>query len=146
MNGPIVVGTDGSETAAVAVRTATTLAKTFGQPLHVVCAHQLRGGADAMALAAGVSAPVISDSWVKEVLDDVASQIRQSSVEVFTHGKVGNPAEAILDVADEVNADLIVVGNRGIGSKSRFILGNVPSRVVHHATCSTYVVNTHPTG
>ena len=142
MNGPIVVGTDGSETAAVAVRTATTLAKTFGQPLHVVCAHQTSGGADAMALAAGVCDAHVSDSWVKEVLDDAASQIRQSSVEVFTHGKVGNPAEAILDVADEVNADLIVVGNRGIGSKSRFILGNVPSRVVHHATCSTYVVNT----
>jgi nucleotide-binding universal stress UspA family protein len=145
MNGPIVVGTDGSDTAAVAVRTATELAKTFGQPLHVVCAQHLRTGADGLALSAGMSVPVMDDSWVNGVLDDAAAQIRQSSVEVFTHPMVGNPAEAILDVADDVNADLIVVGNRGIGSKSRFILGNVPSRVVHHATCSTFVVNTKPT-
>jgi nucleotide-binding universal stress UspA family protein len=145
MNGPIVVGTDGSDTAAVALRTAATLAQTFGQPLHIVCAHQLRSGADGLALSAGMSTPTLDDSWVKEVLTDAAAQIRQSNVEVVTHAMFGNPAEAILDVADEVNADLIVVGNRGIGSKSRFILGNVPSRVVHHATCSTYVVNTRPT-
>ena len=80
---------------------------------------------------------------MNEVLGEAAAQIRQSSVEVFTHAKVGNPADAILDVAEEVNADLIVVGNRGIDAKSRFILGNVPSRVVHHAPCSTYVVNTN---
>jgi hypothetical protein len=42
MNGPIVVGTDGSVTAAVAVRAATILATTVGQPLHVVCADHLR--------------------------------------------------------------------------------------------------------
>ena len=145
MNGPIVVGTDGSETAAVAVEAAIQLAKTFGQPLHVVCAHQVRTAADGLALSAGVSPTAMDSSWVDQVLGDAAEQIRQSSVEVVTHGKIGNPAEAILDVAEEVNADLIVVGNRGIGSKSRFILGNVPSRVVHHATCSTFVVNTKAT-
>lgn len=142
VNGPIVVGTDGSDTAAVAVQAATSLAQTFGQPLHVVCAHQMRMGADGLALSAGLSTPVMDDSWVKDVLSSAAEQIRLANVEVFTHAKVGNAAEAILDVADEVNADLIVVGNRGIGAKSRFILGNVPSRVVHHATCSTFVVNT----
>ena len=48
------------------------------------------------------------------------AQIRLSNVEVFTHAKAGNAAaEAILDVADEVDADLIVVGTRGIDSKSR---------------------------
>ena len=145
MNGPIVVGTDGSDSAAVAVRAATTLAKTFGQPLHVVCAYHLRHVADGLALSAGVTVPVSDASWVQEVLDDAEAEIRQSSVEVVTHAKNGNPADAILDVAEEVNADLIVVGNRGIDSKSRFILGNVPSRVVHHARCSTYVVNTNAT-
>ena len=145
MNGPIVVGTDGSATAAVAVRAATTLAKTFGQPLHVVCAYQLRSGADGLALSAGVSPVVMDVSWVERVLGDAAAEIRLSSVAVFTHAKAGNAAEAILDVADEVSADLIVVGNRRIGAKSRFILGNVPSRVVHHATCSTFVVNTTAT-
>jgi nucleotide-binding universal stress UspA family protein len=146
MNGPIVVGTDGSETAAAAVRAATTLAKTFGQPLHVVCSYRSPPVADGFALTAGLAVPMANDSWVAEVLDDAAAQIRLSNVDVITHPKVGSPAEAILDVADEVSADLIVVGNRGIDSKSRFILGNVPSRVVHHATCSTFVVNTRKKG
>ncbi len=142
VNGPIVVGTDGSETAAVAVEAATTLAKTFGQPLHVVCAYQIHSAADGLALTAGVSTPAFDGSWVEAVLTAAAEQAKRSSVEVHTHAMAGNAAEAILDVADEVHADLVVVGNRRIGSKSRFILGNVPSRVVHHATCSTYVVNT----
>ena len=137
-----MVGTDGSETATVAVRTATELAKTFGQPLHVVCAYTDRSAADGLALSAGVAPPAMDLSWVEEVLRTAEAEAKKSDVEVFTHAQVGNAAEAILDVADAVNADLIVVGNRGIGSKSRFILGNVPSRVVHHATCSTFVVNT----
>jgi nucleotide-binding universal stress UspA family protein len=145
VNGPIVVGTDGSDTAAVAVRTATALAKTFGQPLHVVCAYHVPVTADGLALSAGMSATAgLDGGWVEEVLVGASAEAKESGVEVRTHSRAGNPAEAILDVADEVNADLIVVGNRGIGSKSRFILGNVPSRVVHHATCSTYVVNTKP--
>ena len=102
----------------------------------------MRSGADGLALSAGLSTPVMDDSWVKDVLSAAAEEIRQSNVEVVTHPMFGNAAEAILDVAEQVNADLIVVGNRGIGAKSRFILGNVPSRVVHHATCSTFVVNT----
>ena len=143
VNGPIVVGTDGSETAAVAVRTATALAKSFGQPLHIVCAYNVPVAADGLALSAGVSTTAAIDgSWIEDVLSGAAAEARELGVEVRTHSRSGNAAEAILDVADEVNADLIVVGNRGIGSKSRFILGNVPSRVVHHATCSTYVVNT----
>ncbi len=75
MNGPIVVGTDGSETATVAVQAATTLAKTFGQPLHVVCAYSVHSAADGMALAAGVSAPVLDGGWVEAVLSAAAEQI-----------------------------------------------------------------------
>ena len=86
--------------------------------------------------------PALDGGWVEAVLSAAAEQAKRSSVEVHTHTMAGNAAEAILDVADEVHADLVVVGNRRIGSKSRFILGNVPSRVVHHSTCSTYVVNT----
>ena len=58
------------------------------------------------------------------------------------HPVAGPPAEAILDTAELVGAGLIVIGNRGIGSVRRFVLGNVPSKVVHNASCSTYVVHT----
>jgi len=122
------------------------MAKTFGQPLHVVCAYNLRPAmGTGLGLSGELAVSVEPQAWVESVLTDVAAQVRQEGVTVITHTKVGNAAEAILDVADEVHADLIVVGNRGIDSKSRFILGNVPSRVVHHATCSTYVVHTTDT-
>ena len=141
MNGPIVVGTDGSDTAAVAVAAATKLAKAFQQPVHIVSAYHLQPAKGA-GLPAELSVSLTPHSWVDAVLAEAAVHVRVAGVPVFTHAKIGNAAEAILDLADEVKADLIVVGNRGIDSKSRFILGNVPSRVVHHATCSTYVVNT----
>jgi len=141
MNGPIVVGTDGSDTASVAVATATTLAKTFHQPLHVMSAYHLQasGGTGLPAEVAVLATPY---AWVESLLADEAVRARLAGVDVTTHAKIGNAAEALLDLAEEISASMIVVGNRGIGSKSRFILGNVPSRVVHHAPCSVFVVNT----
>ena len=141
MNGPIVVGTDGSSTAEVAVAQATALASTFGQTLHIVSAFKPQH-ATGSAMPAELAAAINSNSWVDSVLQDAASRARIAGVEVVTHAKVGSPAEAILEVAEHESADLIVVGSRGIDSKSRFILGNVPSRVVHNSPCSTLVVNT----
>ncbi|MCU1360595.1 MAG: universal stress protein [Ilumatobacteraceae bacterium] len=141
MNGPIVVGTDGSPTAEVAVAMATTLASTFGQPLHIVSAYRPQQ-ANGRGITAELATTITPHSWVESVLADAASRARIAGVDAVTHAQVGGAADALLEVAAQVNADLIVVGNRGIDSKSRFILGNVPSRVVHHAPCSTFVVKT----
>ena len=141
MNGPIVVGTDGSATAAQAVATAATLASTFGQQLHIVSAYKPQP-TRRQGMPAEVADGVTPLSWVESVLADAENRAKLAGIQVMTHAKVGNAADAILLVAEEHNADVIVVGNRGIDSKSRFVLGNVPSRVVHHATCSTFVVNT----
>lgn len=141
MNGPIVVGTDGSPTAEQAVATAIELASAFGQPLHIVSAFKPLH-ADGRGMSAELANTLTPQSWVESVLADASSRGRIGGVEVITHAKVGNPADAIIEVAQQENASVIVVGNRGIDSKSRFILGNVPSRVVHHSPCSTFVVNT----
>ena len=61
---------------------------------------------------------------------------------VTTHGRFGRGSDAIIDVADAVGAALIVVGDRGLRSKARFVLGNVPNAVVHHAPCSVHLVRT----
>ena len=66
---------------------------------------------------------------------------------VMLDGKMEDDASAkqcqvIVELADRVSAGLILIGNRGIGSAKRFVLGNVPSKVVHHSPCSTYVVHT----
>ena len=54
----------------------------------------------------------------------------------------GEPADAILDVAEEINADLIVVGNKGMTGARRFLLGSVPNKVSHHAPSSVIIVRT----
>jgi nucleotide-binding universal stress UspA family protein len=138
MKGPIVTGTDGSETAKAAVDEAIGLAKTFGQPLHIVCAYR----PSSTKVPAEFQNAITPHSHVQSVLDDAAARARVAGVDVETHPVVGDPADAIIDVAEKVGADVILIGNRGIGSAKRFVLGNVPSKVVHHSPCSTYVVHT----
>ena len=63
-------------------------------------------------------------------------------IKVNTHPREGDPADAILDVAEETGADLIVVGNKGMTGAKRFLLGSVPNKVSHHASCGVYIVRT----
>ena len=62
--------------------------------------------------------------------------------QVETFARQGDAADAILDVAEEQRADLIVVGNRGMTGAKRFLLGSVPNKVSHHAPCSVLIVRT----
>ena len=64
-----------------------------------------------------------------------------TSVKIRTHALPGDPADAILRVAGEMNADLIVVGNKGMRGASR-ILGSIPNHIAHKAPCSVLIVNT----
>ncbi len=59
-----------------------------------------------------------------------------------THAREGDPADAILEVAEQTDADLIVVGNKGMTGARRFLLGSVPNKISHHAPCSVYIVRT----
>ena len=139
MNGPIVVGTDGSETAGRAVKAAIALARTAQQPLHIVSAYQPQPAPSGLP---SEFAYLSSTSMVDSVLADAVSRATLAGVRASSHPKVGFAADAIIDVAHEVGATLVVVGSRGIGSMMRFVRANVPSKVVHHAPCSTYVVQT----
>jgi nucleotide-binding universal stress UspA family protein len=141
MDGPVVVGTDGSATATAAVVEAIELAKRFGQPLHIVSAYHQQA-LHSEGVPSEFDVVLSSSAVVDSLLDNVASRARVSGVKVETHAVKGDPAEAIIDVAALVHAGVIVVGNKGIGSVRRFILGNVPSKVVHNTPCSTYVVHT----
>jgi nucleotide-binding universal stress UspA family protein len=141
MNGCIVVGTDGSETAEQAVTAAIELARAFHQPLHIVSAY--RPATVAPADVPAEYAEMVQPQFrVESVLANAESRCRIAGIDSVIYPIPGEAAEAILDVAEKVNAALIVVGNRGIASKTRFLLGNVPSKVVHHAPCSTHVVHT----
>jgi nucleotide-binding universal stress UspA family protein len=76
------------------------------------------------------------------VLESAAGPARERGIEVSTHAREGDPADAIIDVAEETNADLVIVGNKGMTGARRFLLGSVPNKISHHAPCSVLIVRT----
>ena len=142
----IVVGTDGSETAAEAVRQAIDLARLAGASLSIVSAYEpvpkRRLEGEQQGVPADVQHEIGPREDVNLVLDAAAAEAKKAGIEVQTHPIEAEPAEAILNVAEETNADLIVVGNKGMTGARRFLLGSVPNNVSHHAPCSVIIVRT----
>lgn len=143
----ILVGTDGSPTAARAVRVAARLAREVGGEVAVVTAY--RQGGDARrrrARPGGTAAPHPQRSGPGKDVDSALAQARaicdDLGVEVESHAREGDPAGAILGMAREVDADLVVVGNRGMQGMRRLVGGSVPDRVSHHAPCNVMIVDT----
>ncbi|SEH10570.1 universal stress protein [Thermoleophilum album] len=142
----MVVGTDGSATAREAVRQAAELAAALGASVHVVSAYEpipeSRLRIERQQAPEDIEWAINPREEVNAVLDDAAALIKQKGAEVFLHPREGDAADAILDVAEEVGADLIVVGNKGMTGAKRFLLGSVPNKVSHHAPCSVLIIRT----
>jgi nucleotide-binding universal stress UspA family protein len=142
----IVVGTDGSETAGQAVKEAIDLAKLEGAQLNIVSAYAPVAARRVKDEQSGAPADVQHEIGPREdvnlVLDAAAAAARKEGIEVQTHPVEADPADAILNVAEQTNADLIVVGNKGMTGARRYLLGSVPNNVSHHAPCSVIIVRT----
>lgn len=140
----ILVGTDGSREAHDAVRTAGRLAALCGlHELHVVTATRSYSPHEMAHIEA--SLPEEFHGLVSPTVDaqdrfDEATSIIEPSITVVPYQTDGHPAESILAVAEEIDADLIVVGARGLGTISRFVRGSVSTRVSHHARCDVLIV------
>jgi nucleotide-binding universal stress UspA family protein len=144
----IVVGTDGSDTARQAVREAVELAAALGASIELVSAYEPVAGQRLREQAREAPRDL---QWLINVREDVEATLREAAAEVEaagvpvrTYAREGDPADAILDVAEERGADLIVVGNKGMTGAKRFLLGSVPNKVSHHAPCSVLIIRTAP--
>ena len=137
----IVAGTDDSPTARVAVRDAVTLARDLGARLHLVGASRR---IPAWVLAEPAAALAASEAYagaeqdLRDSLDTAATDLRANGLRVTTHIATGEPADVIVSEAEQVGADLIVIGNRGV----RRLTGGVPRRVSRQASCSVLIVRT----
>ncbi len=142
----MVVGTDGSETAKEAVRQAADLAQRLGAKVHVVSAYEPvpegRLREERTQVPDDLQWMVNPREDVSATLAEAAESLQGQGVAVETHAREGDPADAILDVAEEEGADLIVVGNKGMTGAKRFLLGSVPNKVSHHAPCSVMIIRT----
>ena len=143
MSEVIVVGTDGSPTADVAVQRAAELAAASGARLELVSGYRQDTGG--LGAAMGAYAGDFTEDARKHAdgcLEKAAARLRERGLEVETHCMGGDAASALIDVAEATDADLIVVGSRGMRGGGRFMLGNVPNKVSHHAPCSVMIVHT----
>ena len=139
----VVVGSDSSETARQAVVAAADVAKIAGGMLHIVTAY------DPKSVRAEHLPPEFQLSTnihpADILLDQLSAIGKERGLEVEVHAVTGDPAAAIVKVAETEHADLIVVGNQGMKGARR-ILGSVPNSVAHSAPCSVLIVDTEVTG
>jgi len=143
----IVVGTDGSETAGKAVEATAELARRLGASVDVVSAFE---PVSTQRLREEARQAPEDLQWMVNPREDVDAKLREAAEvvkgagveDVRTFAREGDPADAILDVAEERGSDLIVVGNRGMTGAKRFLLGSVPNKVSHHAPCSVLIIRT----
>ena len=147
MFGSILVGTDGSETAATAVRHAIDLARELDARLQIVSAYEpdseQRSRDEQIEVPSDQQWTVSPRADVLDMLHNAQQEAEQAGVaQVETFARQGDAADAIIDVAEEQRSDLIIVGNRGMTGAKRFLLGSVPNKVSHHAPCSVLIVRT----
>jgi nucleotide-binding universal stress UspA family protein len=118
----ILVGTDGSTTAAKAVDRAVELAKASGATITI--------------LTAGTG------EHAKQIVDREAARYADAGVQIDTRVDERDASTALVEVAEDGDYDLLVVGNKGMTGASRFFLGSVPNKVSHHIQRSLLIVRT----
>ena len=153
---PIVVGTDGSQTAQRAVEEAAELARSLGAKVHIVNSYKPSSGSTGWAVAAGgVAVPGLAGTEderirtererdrvkAEQIVGRARDDLVRSGVDANSHVCTGDPADALITIADAERAQMIVVGNRGM-TGARRALGSVPNRVSHHAHCGVLIVPT----
>ena len=135
----IAVGTDGSETAEIAVDVAAEMARRFDAKLVLVSAY-----GDPAPGSSGGRVDESEFAWnpaaqLGEILARTERNLRDAGIDCVTRTGRGDPAKALVKIAKDCSADLLVIGNKGL---HRRVLGSVPNSVTHKADCSVLVVKT----
>ncbi|MEM9040523.1 MAG: universal stress protein [Actinomycetota bacterium] len=141
----IVVGTDGSERARDAVRRACELAEAFElDEVHVVSATEPFSWKEIERIRQDLPSEfrdvVDADIDADNRIADAKRVLDESAIRTVPYASTADPADAILRVATDIDADLIVVGARGLGAIGRFLRGSVSTKVAHHAPCDVLIV------
>jgi nucleotide-binding universal stress UspA family protein len=132
----IVVGYDGSEAAKHALDRVTTYGSGDDEVTVVTVAElQARAGVTEGAHLDPSELPRRQQS-----LDEAKAALAERGLQADAVVGQGDPGDAIVQVANERNADVIIVGHRGLNPFERLLLGSVSSKVVHRAACDVIVV------
>jgi nucleotide-binding universal stress UspA family protein len=144
----VVVGTDGSDSSLRAVRRAGALAGAVGARLVIACAYLPPRADDpevqrAREVLGDDAYQVVGSGRAENTVEAAAAQAREAgATDVYPMAVVGSPVETLLDLVAREQADLLVVGNRGLNSIKGRILGSVPSDVTRRSQVDVLVVHT----
>ena len=144
----ILLATDGSEDAQLALSTAVDLAESTNSELHVVTVapgnpdpiYQIHEASLRYETYEETLQAVRAEA--QKVLDEQVENIKEAGGTVAqAHLRMGEPTDrAIVNLADEIGAGLIVMGSRGLGGIRRALMGSVSDSVVRHAHCPVLIV------
>jgi nucleotide-binding universal stress UspA family protein len=139
----VAVGTDGSDTATTAVEFAIELAEKFGS--RIVFISSYRPVSESRLRNEQKDAPQ-DVQWAINPAEDVEDALRTVEALADEHGlkwtseaREGDPSDVLVDLAEEHEADVLVIGNKGM---HRRVIGSVPNSVSHKAKCSVMIVKT----
>jgi nucleotide-binding universal stress UspA family protein len=141
----MVVATDGSDTAKQVVGEAARVAQRLGSKVHLVTAYtplrapQVSGGSGNLEVS---GRHILGESRADSILIEACAEMRKAGVDAESHACTGSPADAILDLVEEIDADVVVVGSKGLSGGRRRLLGSVPNTISHHAQCHVLIIHT----
>ena len=139
----IAVGTDGSDTARIAVDFAMDMAERYGAKLLIASAYtpvsEGRLRKEQADAPEDIQWSINPSEDVDATLRKVEEEAKERGVDYASEARNGDPAEVLVEIAGDHGADVIVVGNKGM---QRRILGSVPNTIAHKAPCSVMIVKT----
>lgn len=144
----VIVGTDGSDTATRAVVRAAVLAASLSAPLLVATAYQRDRPQDhgPPSQRAQMPGSFFGNAYraAADTVQDAAALATRAvpQIDVDTACPEGEPASALLELAEARQGSLLMVGSRGMDTSTRFALGNVPNKVTHHAVGDVLIART----
>lgn len=141
----ILVGTDGSDTSFRAVERAAAIARDASALLVIACAFHAPKPEDIAAAERALgddAAYIVRVGPADEILLRAKARAHELGAKVETVSLGGKPGDVLITLATERNADLVVVGNRGLNTLAGRLLGSVPQDVIRHAAVDVLVVHT----
>jgi nucleotide-binding universal stress UspA family protein len=141
MYNSIVIGIDGSSTAEIALEKALELARASGGRVHLVSAYEPAAARVTGGAPSGEDYQAPSDFKVEAVLQQAIDRCTAEGLDVEQHAPKGGAADALIKVAEDTGAELIVIGSVGMKGPRR-IFGSVPNSVAHRSPCDVLIVHT----
>ena len=135
----VAVGVDSSSTAAEAVKLAAELARRFEARLVLLSAYKDGGPAASPTVDEELQWATSTSARQRAMIERTEERLKRDGIRCSTLVAEGEPADVLVRLAEDCDADILVVGNKGM---QRRVLGSVPNTVTHKAGCSVLVVKT----